>query len=459
MNDTPPTTDSTLEPDRLRHDLFRLALPVLGEQLLAFGVGFYDVYLAGLLGKSETSAIGLASYVSWLASLIFGLIGTGTVAIIARSWGAGQFDDARRIAARSLAVTVVFACGIFLVLQALASLFPLLLRMEGTQRDIAVEFLRLDACGQFFAGWTLIGAAALRGTGDMRSPLLVLTVTNIVNIIMSTACVWGWGPLPKMGVTGIVTGTVTAHICGAAVMTALLFSGVSRIKLRLNEFRFHRETIARILRIGGPAALGGIATFTGHFLFLMVIARLSPKGFDGATFAAHVVGVRMESLSYLPIEAFGIAAATLVGQALGAERTDRARRVAHEAILQCVGYAALMMLLFYSFAPEIYSRMQSSPDVTAVGVPAFRLMALYQIPNAILIVYLYALRGAGDTRFPMFCSLLGNLLVRVSVGYFCGVVLKGGLFGAWIGMGADNILRAILASWRYRAGHWVKVRV
>ena len=117
------------------------------------------------------------------------------------------------------------------------------------------------------------------------------------------------------------------------------------------------------------------------------------------------------------------------------------------------------MLLFYSFAPEIYSRMQSSPDVTAVGVPAFRLMALYQIPNAILIVYLYALRGAGDTRFPMFCSLLGNLLVRVSVGYFCGVVLKGGLFGAWIGMGADNILRAILASWRYRAGHWVKVRV
>jgi Na+-driven multidrug efflux pump len=118
-----------------------------------------------------------------------------------------------------------------------------------------------------------------------------------------------------------------------------------------------------------------------------------------------------------------------------------------------------MTAIFFVFAPAIYTSMQSSPDVTQIGVPAFRLMALYQIPNAVVIVYLYALRGAGDTRFPMFCSLIGNLCVRVSVGYLCGVILNGGLIGAWIGMGADNILRAILAAWRYRAGQWVKVRV
>ncbi len=455
----PTRTELSSAPDRLRHDLFRLALPVLGEQLLAFCVGFYDVYLAGLLGKEETSAIGLSAYVSWLAYLIFSLVGTGTAAIVARAWGAGQFDEARRVAARSLTITVVFAAGVFLFLQLLASGFPLLLNMEGVQREIAVEYLRIDACGQFFAGWTLIGSAALRGSGDMRTPLLVLTVTNVVNVLVSTACVWGWGPFPAMGVTGIVTGTVTAHICGAAVMTAMLFSGVSRIQVRLGEFQFHRGTIRRILRIGGPAALGGMATFAGHFLFLMLIARLSPAGFDGATFAAHVVGVRVESLSYLPVEAFGIAAATLVGQSLGAGLTDRARRVAHEALRQCVGYAALMMVLFFVFAPAIYARMQSSPDVAVIGVPAFRLMSLYQIPNAVVIVYLYALRGAGDTRFPMLCSLVGNLCVRVSVGYVCGVVLNGGLFGAWIGMGADNILRACMAAWRYRAGRWVKIKV
>jgi len=133
--------------------------------------------------------------------------------------------------------------------------------------------------------------------------------------------------------------------------------------------------------------------------------------------------------------------------------------VAHEAVRQCVGYAALMTIVFFTFAPVIYSRMQSSSEVTNLGVPAFRLMALYQVPNAIVIVYTCALRGAGDTRFPMICSLIGNLIVRVSVGYVCGVVLQGGLFGAWIGMGADNVLRAVMASWRYAAGHWVKLKV
>lgn len=446
-------------PDVLRRDLFYLALPVLAEQLLAFCVGFFDVYLAGLLGKQETSAIGLAAYVSWLSYLLFGLVGSGTTAIVARMWGAGEHAAARVFAARSLTLTIGLAVFVFLLLQGLARGFPLLLQMDGVQQKIAVEYLRIDAIGQLFAGWTYIGAAALRGAGDMKSPLLVLAITNVVNIVVSTACVHGWGPLPELGVTGIVTGTVTAQVCGALAMSAVLFSGVSRLSVRLADFQVHRETFSRILRLGGPAAIGGLATFAGHFAFLMVIARLSPAGFDGATFAAHVVGVRVESLSYLPVEAFGIAAATLVGQSLGAGQIARARRVAHVALSQCVWYAAQMTIVFYVFAPQIYGFMQSSPDVSQVGVPAFRLLSLYQIPNAIVIVYLYALRGAGDTRYPMMCSLVGNLLVRVSVGYYCGVVLQGGLFGAWIGMGADNILRAALAAWRYQGGRWVRVRV
>lgn len=446
-------------PDQLRHDLFRMAMPVLTEQLLIFCVGFYDVYLAGQLGKQQTAAIGLAAYVSWLASLIFSLIGTGTVAVIARTWGGGHFDEARRIAARSLTVTLVFAACILALLQAVAVWFPELLNMQGLQRQIAVEYLRLDACGQFFAGWTLIGNAALRGTGDMRSPLLVLGVTNIVNILVATACVNGLGPFPEMGVTGIVTGTVTAQICGASLMTLMLFSGRSRLHLQLADFGFHTETIRRILRVGGPAALGGVLTFTGQFLFLMVISRLSPNGFDGASFAAHMVGIRIEALSYLPVEAFGIAAATLVGHSLGAGLADRAQRVGHEALRQCVGYAALMSVLYYALAPMIYAQMQSDPDVSVVGVPAFRLLALFQIPNAILIVYLNTLRGAGDTRFPILCSLIGNVIVRVSVGYVCGVVFNGGLFGAWIGMGADNFLRALMVAWRYHSGRWIRIKV
>ena len=105
-----------------------------------------------------------------------------------------------------------------------------------------------------------------------------------------------------------------------------------------------------------------------------------------------------QNLSYLPVEAFGIAAATLVGQALGAHHYERAKQVGHEALRQCLWYAALMTALFFIFAPEIYARMHSDPEVAKAGVPAFRLMACYQIPNAIVIVYVCALRGAGAAK-------------------------------------------------------------
>jgi Na+-driven multidrug efflux pump len=129
------------------------------------------------------------------------------------------------------------------------------------------------------------------------------------------------------------------------------------------------------------------------------------------------------------------------------------------AVRQCIGYAGMMTLLFFIFAPQIYALMHRDPAVALVGVPAFRLMALYQIPNAILIVYTCCLMGAGDTKFPLYCSLVGNVVVRVGLGYLCGVHWQGGLFGAWIGMGADNILRSLLIAWRYHAGHWVHTKV
>ncbi|MBM4074837.1 MAG: MATE family efflux transporter [Planctomycetes bacterium] len=443
----------------IRTQLFSLVLPVLLEQLLIFGIGFFDTFLSGQLGKQETSAIGLAAYVSWLGSVTFCVVSVGANAIVARHWGAGEFDEARRISGRAITLSFFVGAIVCLLFRNLASPFALLLKMEGTQHDIAVEYLRWDATSQCFAAFIQIAAASLRGSGDMKTPLFVLIVANLVNVVVSPLCVWGWGPVPAMGVTGIVAGTVTAQICGAFLMGFLLLSGKARIHLQRNDFGFSWGVLKRIARVGIPAALAGIAKVFGHFSFLMVIARLSPTGFDGSAFAAHFVGVRIEALSYLPAEAFGIAGATLVGQALGAQQPLRARESGDAAARSCLGYAALMMILFFSFAPQIFGVMHKDPNVAIAGIPAFRLMAFYQIPNAMLIIYSTCLMGAGDTRFPLYCSLIGNIVVRVGIGYLCGIYSNGGLIGAWIGMGADNILRSILIFWRYRSGRWTQIEV
>lgn len=439
--------------------LARLALPVLGEQLLTFSVGLFDVYLAGRIGAVETSAIGLAAYVGWMASLIFGLVRTGVSALVARRWGAGEFAEAQRILARSLFLALGLGLTVLLLLLSLAPLFARLLNMEGTAAQVSVDYLRWDACGQSLLCLTMVGAAALRGTGDMRTPLAVLTVTNGVNVLVSPALVFGWGPLPQLGVTGIVLGTVTAQAVGLLLMLVVLTVGLTRIRLVWSQVRWDAEVARRLLRIGVPAALDGTLRFAGHFLFLMVIARLARGSFNETIFAAHVIGIRLEALSYLPAEAWGIASASLAGRLLGATSPDVALRTGHVAVRQFLWYPLLLSLTFFLGAELIYSCMHHDAAVIQVGAPAFRLMAMCQVPNACLIIYGMTLIGAGDTRFPMWCSLIGSLGIRVPVAYVCGVWWEGGLFGAWIGMTADNLLRSALVSWHYRAGTWVHTPV
>jgi MATE family multidrug resistance protein len=436
-----------------------LGLPVLAEQLLAFCVGFFDVYLSGRLSSEATAAIGVAAYVSWLASMISGLVGTGAAAIVARTCGGGDIDEARRITARALMLAGLMGVFILGGLQFGAPFFASLLGMRGETRQITIEYLRFDAFGQTFACGTLIAASALRGAGDMRTPLVVLGFTNVVNMLISTGCVYGWGPLPELGVTGIVTGTLIAQASGFALMLVMLRHPSCRLQIRFADVRWHADTVRRILRIGGPAALDGSITFAGHFLFLMVIARLSPEGFDGAVFAAHVVGVRVESLSYLPAVAWGAASASLAGRLLGAHQPELARKVGQIALRQFLWYAITVTFVFFFGAPWIYTAMHSDPAVAAVGVPAFRWLAWYQVPNAILIIYVSTLRGAGDTRFPLVCAIVSILGIRVPVAYLGGIVAQQGLIGAWWGMGLDNLVRAILVIWRLHGDRWLRVKV
>lgn len=434
--------------------ILALGLPVLAEQLLSFCVGFFDVYLSGRLNAEATAAIGLAAYVSWLASMMSGLVGMGAAALVARTCGAGDWDEARRVTARALMLGGTLGLGLCVTLWVGAPLFVSLLDMQGATRQISLEYLRYDACGQVFACTTMIAAACLRGAGDMRTPLYVLGMTNVINVAVSSVCVFGWGGLPALGVRGIVVGTITSHICGLLLMTAGLSWSGSRLRLQLRDIRWHQTTAVRILRVGGPAALDGLVTFVGHFLFLMIIARLSPGGFDGPTFAAHVVGVRAEAISYLPAVAWGAASASLAGRLIGARQRDLAQRVGHLAVRQFLLYAVIVSTLMYWAAPSIFAFMHRDPAVGAVGVPAFRWLAIYQIPTTVLIIYAQTLRGAGDTRFPLWCALISILGVRVPIAWLGGIWFDGGLVGAWYGMGADNTLRMLLITWRYRAGRW-----
>lgn len=454
---TPPPADPAAK--SLHLTVFWLALPALGEQLLIYCVGLVDTFLAGRLGTEATQAIGLAAYVSWLAALLFSLIAAGMAPLVSRAWGANDREGGNRVFNQAIPLGVLMGVVGWLIIYSAAPLLADLQNLRGDNALIPVRYLRFESCAYVFTSLTLVGTAALRATGDMRTPLVILGLVNVFNVFASTALVYGWGPIPAWGVDGIVGGTVIARVSGALILFAVLARGWSGLRLVPADWRFHGGTVWRILRIGIPAAADGILTWAGHFVFLMVIARLGDGDYAKAVFAAHIVAIQVEALTYLPATAWGMAASTLIGQALGAGQPARAIRVGHVAVLHCAFLGGLSGLMYYLRADDVFALMHSDELVRAIGAPALKFLGFFQVPLVLSIVYAYGLRGAGDTRFPMFFTIAGVFGVRVPLAYLCGMYLHGGIVGAYIGMCSDVTLRAVLAAFRFSRGRWVHIRV
>lgn len=444
----------------VRATLFYLAMPVLAEQLLNTLVGVVDVFLAGGISTPATAAIGLAAYVSWFASLLVMLVATGTTALVARMEGGRDHQEANRIAGQSIFLSVLLGIGLLALLYSVAPWFARQQKMTGETYAIAVEYLRFDAVGHAFLAITLVGCAAMRGAGNMRTPMIIFAVLNAVNLVASFGLVYGLGPLPALGVRGIVTGTVIAKVVGCSMVLAAFVRRRVGLELAPRDLIPESSRVWRILRIGVPAAGDGAVMWFGHFAFLAIIARLAVGMVGEAYYAAHIVAIRLEAFTYLPAVAWATACATMIGQALGAGDPHRAKRTGYEAVLQCGVLSVVIGVLFWIFAEPIYRFMQpTDPLVTAAGVDGFRILALLQPTLVISIVLVGALRGAGDTRFPFVMTLLGIVFLRLPLGWYCGIVLDGGLIGAWIGMYADMVYRAIFVVVHYARGAWLATAV
>ena len=443
----------------IRSAVFWLGLPILGEQMLNACVTWNDAFLAGRISAEATGAVGFAGYIGWLMTMLFWLVGIGATAIISRAIGAKDLSEARRTTNQAFVMAAGLGLTGTVFVFVAAPGFALLLNMKGNAATIATDYMRIDAIGMVGASISFVMAACLRGAGDTRTPLIILGGVNVVNLILSWLLTFGIGPIEGIGVNGIAIGTACSRWLGAFWILFLMGRSSHSLRLQLGNMRPERGLIGRMLRVGVPAAADGMITFSGHFVFMTIVSRVPTEFPVAAVFAAHIVGIRIESLSYLPANAYQYAASTLVGQNLGARQPDRARRAAHEAVLQAAVILTGSGLLYFFGAEWLYRLLSKDPDVWRCGVPALTAMAFFQLALAPLIVYLGALRGAGDTRVPMYYTVFGMAAVRLPVALFGGFVLEWGLLGAWLGMFADLTIRAILVGRRFRSGRWERIKV
>jgi putative MATE family efflux protein len=333
--------------------------------------------------------------------------------------------------------------------------------LDGAAAGAAAEYLRMVLFAAPLLACQVVGVACLRGTGDTKAGMWVMALVNTMNVALSWALVRGVGPLPSLGLAGIGIGTACGEVVGGIVVLGLLARGRAGLTFRLADLRPDPAALRRLLRISLPATGESVTNCLCQLWFLSLISRLG----DVAT-AAHGVAIRCEALAFLTVLAFSVPAGTLTGQYLGAGRPDLAARAARTAwgigVVVLTGLGAVL----YLFAGPMFHLFLggSLPEVAEMGVPVLRLVAFAMPIFATMTVLTGSLRGAGDTRWPWVIVLFGYFAVRIPLTYVLttppeAVGLGLGLYGAWLAMFADLIVRGGLIATRFLSGRWKTVRV
>ncbi len=455
---TKPSSLAALPPGSLSRQIWVLALPMLGEQVGNFMVSMVDTYLAGRISKEATAAVGTASYMGWFVGLGFTLVGTGVMALVSRSFGAGDRRTANRVLNQGVLMMLVIGSLVSGVTWTVAPPFARFLTQTDEARACFVTFLRIDALGYLAFAVLAVVSTALRASGDTRTPMAIMVIVNIVNAAVSATLVFGWlGPV--LGVRGIAFGSVSARWVGGMLALLLVVRGIRSLRLRWRRLRPDWGIIARMLRIGVPGAADTGVMALAQFFFIKIVSATATGAAGTVNYAAHMIAMRLEAISYLPAFAWATASATLVGQYLGARRPDKAGRAAHVAALQGALLTSLIGLSFFLFSEPIYGVLTEDAEVQRVGAAAFRWLGFVQPIMCMAIIYIGSLRGAGDTRYTMVVAAIAGLALRVPGAYLGGIVLGGGLIGAWCGMWADNVAKCLLGLGRYLQGGWKRIKV
>jgi putative MATE family efflux protein len=448
-----------------------LTLPVLVEQMLHVLVGFTDLWLTGnyLPGEAYVAAMTLMIYALWLVGNVFGVVALGSTAMVARFVGARNYDMANRVMNQSILTGLVWALLLMAIALPFAEAFPILMGLKGTAAAAAERYLTIEFCVLPAVMVERVAIACLRGAGDTVSGLVTMAIVNVINMGCSYALCTGLGPLPELGWTGIAVGTAIGHCCGAAILLALLAGGRAGFRLRPDGMRPDFDLIRRILRIGIPGGIDVVLVNICQMIFLRIVLSLG----DAAA-AAHGVAIQVEALGYMPGGAFQVSAATMAGQYLGARDLVRAR---YSVIQTCLVAAAVMIVagvIFYVAATPLagFFLTGQNREVIPLAAELLRIVAYAMAPLAVVLVLVGALRGAGDTRWPLALNLLGIVLFRVPVAYYLtrreiylpilGWTIHGGnlgVIGAWYAMVLDIVIRCILLMLRFRHDAWQRIEV
>ncbi len=434
--------------------VLRLALPAVGEQMLNMTVGLVDTFLVGHLGAASIAAVSISNQVVMLAHVLMAAVATGSTVLVARAIGAQDPPTASRTVGQSalLAIvmgTVTTVAGVLLSRRAVQ-----LMGADADALPLGVTYLGIVSCTFLFSTWMFIGLACLRGAGDTLSTMRVMLLVNAINIAVAATLIYGPFGLPRLGVAGSALGAAAGRTVGSIIVLALFLRGRAGLRLDWRRVQPNGAIMRRILNVGVPSGIEQLLFRLADMSYFRVVTSLGT-----AACAAHAIALNAQLASIAPGFGFALAATTLVGQDLGAGQVKRAESDGYLVFRIAATLFGVMSLFYFLFSRQIVGFFTAEADVVALGAGPLRLVAFAQPFLAATLIFSGALRGAGDTRFPMLYNGLGVFIVRFGLALLFVRGLGLGLMGAWYALALDWGTRALISYLRFRSGAWKKMRV
>jgi len=438
----------------LNRAILLLAVPMVLEMVLESLFAVVDVFWVAHLGANAVATVGLTES---LLSLVFAVglgLSLSTTAMVARR--IGEKDPAGAAVAGVQAIALGLAVS--LAIGAPCLLFaPHLLRLMGASPEIVAVgsgYARIALGGSGVLLLLFLNNAIFRGTGDAAIAMRILWVSNIINLVLDPCFIFGLGPFPRLGVTGAAVATITGRSIGVVYQFYRLLHGTERIRILRRQIRINLHVLLRLARV----SLTGILQFAiAHTSWIGLVRIVSM--FGAAALAGYTIAIRIVIFAILPAWGLSNAAATLVGQNLGAKQPERAEQSVWRTGIYNMLFLGSVGVLFIFFAEPLIRLFSQDPAVVPLGAACLRIVSYGNIGYAYGMVMLQAFNGAGDTVTPTFVYLFGFWLLEIPLAYWLAIPAHLRSNGVFIAIVIAETAIAGASAILFKRGRWKRQQI
>ena len=438
----------------LNRAIFLLAVPMVLEMVLESLFAVVDVFWVGRLGANAVATVGLTES---MLSLVFAVgmgLSLSTTAMVARRIGEKDHEGAAVAAVQAITLGLIVSVAIGVPCLVFA---PHLLRLMGASPDIIAEgsgYTRICLGGSCAVLLLFLNNAVFRGAGDAAIAMRLLWVSNIINLILDPCLIFGIGPFPRMGVTGAALATFIGRSIGVLYQFYRLLRGTERIRILKSQIRVQYDVLLRLLRV----SLTGILQFAiAHTSWIGLVRIVSI--FGAAALAGYTIAIRVVIFVILPSWGLNNAAATLVGQNLGAGHPERAEKAVWRTGLYNVAFLGAVGIFFIFFAEPVVRLFTHDPTVVPLGAACLRIVSYGNLGYAYFMVMMQAFNGAGDTITPAIVNFFGFWLFEIPLAYWLAIPLHMRSNGVFFSIAIAESAMAVASAVLFKRGKWKKQRI